>query len=444
MDVLRILEVSLGRVRIGTLSNYGQYFRFRPDPAWAADPRRLTASLSLVGVDDKSTSAILASATDARFSDTRLMPMFASLLPEGEFGRRRLAEARGCAEDDEIELLAAAGNDLQGAFVVRPLGAADVAQDVVEWHATLGREPVMGDQIVEPLEDGFSLSGVTPKFSMVQDGRRYTFHRHGQTGSVIVKLPSKRHPCMARNEFVAMKLAEAAGADVAAAELCPLDRIDLPAHVRAEYEAIGVAEGLVVQRFDRLADGERVHMEDFCQALAVQPRHKYGKAESYEAILVALDRHPLATRTVTDPLEFFRRQVINILVGNTDAHLKNWSVVYPDGKHFQLSKAYDIVSVSSLFGEVSPAEYGVNRAIDRKLSELDSEDMVAIAERRRIKAASKVEKVVRDTVLLAQREWPRLLDELDAPASMREHVESRLAGLPLAKVRRNAQSFRGG
>lgn len=58
-----------------------------------------------------------------------------------------------------------------------------------------------------------------------------------------------------------------------------------------------------------------------------------------------------------DVQEFVRRFVAFILMGNTDAHLKNWALLYPDGVTPQLSPLYDPVCVTALFAEAAPNDY---------------------------------------------------------------------------------------
>ncbi|WP_063796222.1 type II toxin-antitoxin system HipA family toxin [Chondromyces crocatus] len=100
----------------------------------------------------------------------------------------------------------------------------------------------------------------------------------------------------------------------------------------------------MIQRYDRLADGTRVHQEDFAQVRGVLPERKYGKA-SYEGlarIVGALCGHD-------GLLDFMRRVLFAILSGNDDAHLKNWSLLYPDGRTPRLAPVYDQISVREFF-----------------------------------------------------------------------------------------------
>src|SRR5260363_142559 len=73
------------------------------------------------------------------------------------------------------------------------------------------------------------------------------------------------------------------------------------------------------------------------------PKDKYGPQSAYIAALAAL--HAYSPKRYEDAAQFFRRQVVNVMMGNTDAHLKNFSFIYPDGRYPRLSPAYDMVPV---------------------------------------------------------------------------------------------------
>jgi serine/threonine-protein kinase HipA len=95
---------------------------------------------------------------------------------------------------------------------------------------------------------------------------------------------------------------------------------------------------LMVRRFDR-ANGTKIHQEDFAQVINLPPKHKYDHV-SYEQLAKLTEA--LIDGAARD--ELIRRLVFMIASGNGDAHLKNWSLVYPDRVHAQLSPLYDQVA----------------------------------------------------------------------------------------------------
>lgn len=412
-----------GRRAIGYLSQYGDILRVSFDEAYIADPGRPTLSLAYRGADEAATRAILASARDARVSrsDGRWPSYFQNLLPEGH-NRERLAQQRGCSADDEFELLAAAGHDLMGALEVEPVPTSEGIPDTVRhWHTALGLDVLEPGFVEMPVEDAAALPGVVTKFSAVQDGRRYVVKRHGAAGSFILKLPSTRHPDLVANEYTGYRLCGALGLDCAQAHVIGRADADLPEQV--PFEQI-----LAVRRFDRTPEGGRIHMEEFAQVLQYEPRQKYGRglATDWPAMLRVLDR--LSPNPVADVRECVRRLVAFILLGNSDAHLKNWALRYPDGVAPVLAPLYDPVCVAAFFEDVPARDYGVNRAIDATLRAFDWPALEALLRAAGLLRPARLLAIARDTVRQARADWPALLAQDGTPATVRRCVEARLAG----------------
>lgn len=413
------------RRAIGYLSQYGDLMRVSFDEAYINDPQRPTLSLAYVGASDADTRAILSAQRDERVarSDAHWPVYFQNLLPEGH-NRERLARERRCTVDDEFELLAAAGHDLMGAVEVEPVSPSqEIPHAVRHWHAALGLDVLEPGFVEEPMEDAASLPGVVTKFSAVQDGRRYVVQRRGgyggMAGDTILKLPTTAHPDLVANEFTGYQICKALGLDCAEASIISRSQADLPSDILFK-------EILAVQRFDRAAGGQRIHMEEFAQVLGYAPRHKYGKgiAHDYWRMLMLLDRY--SSRPALDVLEFARRFTAFILMGNTDAHLKNWALIYRDSRQPQLAPLYDPVCVSAFFEEVPPSAYAINRAIDKTLRAFTWDDFSALLKQAGLLRHSQILRKCKELVKAAQSDWPMLLK--DAPPAVRRCVEERLNG----------------
>lgn len=409
------------RRAIGYLSQYGDILRMSFDEDYIADARRPVLSLAYRGANETATREILASPQDVRLvrTDGRWPVYFENLLPEGH-NRERLAAERHCSPDDEFELLAAAGHDLMGALEVEPVPPREGVPDVVHrWHTALGLEMIEPGFVDTPVEDAASLPGVVTKFSAIRDGRRYIVKRQGRAGSVILKLPTTRHPDLVENEFTGYRLCEALDLDCAKAEIISRHDADLPEQVPFEHI-------LAVPRFDRLPDGRRVHMEEFAQVLQYPPRSKYGRGldVDYTTMLRVLDQ--LSGQPVRDVREFMRRLIAFILLGNTDAHLKNWALIYPDAQTPQLAPVYDPVCVAAFFHDVPPSHYGVNRAIDKTLRAFDWPALEALLKGAGLLRVGRLMTIARETVHEAQAVWPTMLD--DAPGAVKATVLERLNG----------------
>ena len=410
-----------GRSAIGHLSAYGDIIRVSFDETYVQDSGRPVLTLSLLGATDADTQAILRAPRDARLTNSggQLPVFFKNLLPEGH-NRDRLAKERGCDKDDEFELLAGAGHDLMGALEAEPVPSQEgIPQEVHHWHVAMGLDVLEPGFVEAPVEDAAALPGVVTKFSAVQEGRRYVVKRHGTAGSFILKLPSTRHPDLVEVEATGFALCRALELDCAQAQVISRDEAELPEQVQFEHI-------LAVKRFDRGPGGQRVHMEEFAQVLGYTPKQKYGVSLSadYSQMLRVLDYY--SQRPRQDVQEFINRFVAFILMGNTDAHLKNWALLYPDGRHPCLAPLYDPVSVSSFFAGAPALDYSVNRAIDAKLTVFTWEDLEGLLARGGVRRAREAVQRSKRLVARAQADWPALLK--DAPECMRTEVLRRLCG----------------
>ena len=155
-------------------------------------------------------------------------------------------------------------------------------------------------------------------------------------GEWIVKTPSTRHQDLPVNEYTVMKLAELAGVDIPEIKLVTLDQLqDLPP-INLPNEQHTYA----IRRYDRGEQHGRIHAQDFAQVLFKYAHEKYGTTnfEQVGKVIYQFTGHGLA-----NVQQMARRLLVNILLGNGDAHLKNWSLLYTDQMTVELAPAYDIV-----------------------------------------------------------------------------------------------------
>ncbi len=263
----------------------------------------------------------------------RLHPLLSNLLPEGAL-RALVAQSLKTHIDNEFDLLSAVGLNLPGALIVEPVAINEVPATIID---AMGDVDIVNQERVQT-EEKFSLAGVQMKFSMRELGDRFTFNQRGTLGDWIVKTPSTTHPDVPLNEYTAMRLAAMAGVNIPDIQLVDMSQLDnLPAiNLPKETKAFAI------KRFDR-DDQTRVHMEDFAQVLLKYPHEKYTGANA-EAIGKII--YEYSYNGLSDVQQYVRRLLINILLANGDAHLKNWSLYYPDKLTPRLSPAYDIVTTS--------------------------------------------------------------------------------------------------
>ncbi|MBP1853596.1 type II toxin-antitoxin system HipA family toxin [Rhizobium halophytocola] len=323
MPDVSVLSVRLYGEEIGTITYVGnEKTLFAFNDAYIENRERPT-----LGLQFKDSLGDLI--TDFRPYKIKLMPYFSNLLPEGHL-RRYLAEKADIHIDREFFLLWVLGQDLPGAITVVP---ADGEEWPDEAHNVLE-----GEAAKEAAEDAmrFSLAGVQLKFSAVQSASGgLTIPTSGVGGNRIVKLPSREFANVPENEFSMMSLARMVGINVPAIGLIDVRSIgNLPDGI----EKIG-RQAFVIERFDRNDDGSVTHVEDFAQVFNVYPEDKYKKA-SYRNLISVI----ASESDQDDVAEFFRRLAFNVLIGNGDMHLKNWSLIYPDRRNARLAPAYDFVS----------------------------------------------------------------------------------------------------
>lgn len=313
---IKVLEIFLKNEPIGTITNLpGDKNLFSFNQKYINNPHRSTLSLSF---KDPFGNLL----TDIKSTQTRLPPFFANLLPEG-YMRDYLANHARVNPTREFYLLSALGKDLPGAIRAIPMKTPYVVGEEEEEYGT--------EEILR-----FSLTGIQLKFSVLFENEvGLTIPANGSGGSWIIKLPSPTFKEVPQNEFAMMELARQIGIEVPKTALVPLEQIrGLPKDIKR----FGT-HAFAIKRFDRNEDGTATHMEDFAQVFGVYPEKKYRAASLRNIAEVIFSEIGLEGLT-----EFIRRFVFNALIGNGDMHLKNWSLLYSDGKRAKLAPAYDYVS----------------------------------------------------------------------------------------------------
>jgi serine/threonine-protein kinase HipA len=301
-SIERYYGVWLHEHRVGSITLSEGVIRFQLSESYIHDSNR--AVLGLLFEDDL---------VAIHRSKVRLPPWFSNLLPEGRL-REWIAQDKGVSENQELALLLKVGHDLPGAVRV---AEAEIDQKVFDAN----RREIFTD--LESDGDSknmwrFSLAGVALKFSMLRKGERFTSPGVGEGGDWIVKLPDQRYQNVPLNEFSMMELARKVGINVPEVRLVHRDQLtDVPANLWPASEDTAYA----IRRFDRTAERDLVHIEDFAQVRGFYPSKKYiGTFETLAALIYRqYDSESL--------IEFARRLAFNYVIGNGDAHLKNWETL---------------------------------------------------------------------------------------------------------------------
>ena len=386
------LRLSLNGQDIGVLTHYSggkNIFVFSPDYVALVKTERQTFTMTQLANEQYLLQPLI--------SSQKLAPVFSNLLPEGAL-RDWMAHSLKVHFDNEFPLMVHMGKNLPGALLAAPISAGNVPKWALD-H----REQVEAVQVDVELSQGkFSLAGVQMKFSSVKntDGR-YNIGQDANSNSWIIKTPSTIHKYVPYNEYTAMRLAEFVGVDIPEIKLVELIQLDNLPDIQLPNEVHAYA----IKRFDR-QEGQRVHTEDFAQVFQVYSHEKYQKF-NYEQIANAL--YQFGSQGLKDVQQMARRLLVNILLANGDAHLKNWSLIYQDSNRPMLSPAYDIVStLPYVEGE---QEFALNMAKNKNWYQADMASFEAWAKRIGVPwQAIKVH--LEDTLELARGNWMKLLTEL--------------------------------
>lgn len=281
------------------------------------------------------------------FSKLETRNYFEGLLPEG-FSRRAVANYVKVSEDDYLAILESLGRECLGALVIINKGEPWVKGEYIklseEEVAKLAAEGASKSTEILT-ETHLSLTGASGKVGLYYDEKEKTWYlpKGIKASTHIVKQSHVRLERIVLNEFFCMNVAKKLG-------------IDIP-----ETFIVNIGDGkdsevlFATKRYDRklAADGGctenhaspmRLHQEDFCQALGIPASEKYEHDnQEYMKKMFELIRR-VSSNPLEDQLKLWDMIVVNYLIGNTDCHIKYYSLIYSENlKSVRLAPAYDIV-----------------------------------------------------------------------------------------------------
>jgi serine/threonine-protein kinase HipA len=265
--------------------------------------------------------------------------VFGGLLPEGD-GREALARNLGISAGNDYGLLEEVGGDCAGAIALLQPGSDLPTVPEMRWLDMTDLDDILRELPQQPLAadpaEGIrlSLAGAQPKMPVILDGDRI-----GQPTNVaaptthIIKPEPQTFPGLVDNEAFCMDLARA---------------IDLTVGTVTKQTSGSGLPYLLVERYDRDLTAEpirRLHQEDFCQALGVPADRKYQN-EGGPGVRSAIELLRSASPApALDVPRLWSALVFNWLIGNCDAHAKNFSLLYDTGAP-TLAPLYDLVSTT--------------------------------------------------------------------------------------------------
>lgn len=267
------------------------------------------------------------------------LAVFGGLLLEGE-GRETVARKLGISVHNTYALLHELGGDCAGAIALvdadyempntperRVISPEDLDRTIRE----LPERPLAADA-----EAGtrLSLAGAQPKLPVVIEEDEVSLPLNLATATThIIKPEPATFPGLVDNEAFCMRLAQ---------------RVGLPVASVSKFKTISGMPCLLIDRYDRDPTADpirRLHQEDFCQALGHPSERKYqdeGGPSANQAVALLRDASAVPAQ---DLPTFWRALVFNWLIGNCDAHAKNYSLLYDAGAP-TLAPLYDLVSTT--------------------------------------------------------------------------------------------------
>ncbi|MFO8141093.1 MAG: type II toxin-antitoxin system HipA family toxin, partial [Marinobacter sp.] len=304
---IKTLDVSVSGKLVGELQKHSQF-------CFAYD----------TSADEAQSVSLTMPVRSSEFRRSTLHPVFEMNLPEGYLRQRIIERFRKHATVDEMFFLALQGDrsigrlGFQSKGVTRKTVEGTSLQTLVKAH-----NPELFEQLVDRYLEQTTIAGVQPKVLVPEstEPKSAIF-----LPELIVKAAGPEFPDLTVNEFVCMSIAREAGLAV------------------PEFHLSENARLFIMCRFDIGADSERLGMEDICGLMGLVAEDKYRR--SYEQVAKAVGIY--SDQPNRDLEILFRSLCVSVLVGNGDAHLKNFAMLYRDasaGKAW-LSPAYDIVNTT--------------------------------------------------------------------------------------------------
>jgi serine/threonine-protein kinase HipA len=366
----RILDVYLHRQRAGALTQNNQGdIVFEYDGNYLGNPsaRPLSQSLPLA---------------QKRFNRRECRPFFAGVLPE-ESKREIIAHNLGISAKNDFALLEQIGGECAGAVTFLPKGTPlPACEDAYRPLSETELASILRSLPKRPLLAGeagirLSLAGAQDKIAVKVEGGTICLPLNGSPSTHILKPRIERFEGVVFNEELCMRLSTAVGIPTAGVR-------------------IGVVEGIhyiLVERYDRArvsppGGGQprllREHQEDFCQALGIVSEHKY-QGEGGPSLKQCFE---LVRNTSSLPLvdlqSLLNAVIFNLLIGNNDAHGKNFSLIYRTDGQTRLAPLYDLVSTVA-YPELSPrmamkigGEYDSEKVGPKQIGKLADEAALSI------------------------------------------------------------------
>ncbi len=316
------LAVWVDGTRVGELIQENYEYTFQYNNIQSLDPERDLVSLTMP--------------IRAKRYDTQvLMPPFQTSLPGGallENLRTKFNKVLDISND--IVLLQLVGNNTIGRVRFTPvdesLGTLKSSEYSLKELLTHPETEALFIELLDQFSEQSGISGVQPKVLWSQEGQKVALLRD----NYILKAAGSDYFGLAVNEFFCLEAAKAAG-------------LQTP-----EYSLAESGELLAVKRFDVREEGQQLAFEEVCALLGRPNNAKY--TGSYEEVVDLIQKVPCEP-TAESNRQIYKSIILNMLIKNGNAHLKNFGVLYDDTNHKWLAPFYDIVNTTIYIPKDLPA-----------------------------------------------------------------------------------------
>ncbi len=317
------------------------------------------------------------------FSQKQCIPFFSGLLPE-EDSRKKIADYLHISETSTLKLLEALGGECAGLISILSEDEEDSSSKEKSYKLdSKNYELLDGNRLSEFIEKmntrplikaddklRLSLAGAQEKLALAKINGEWYLPLNGAPSTHILK-PARTGSLssLAQNEYICMKLAKSFGLPVPDVDLLNIAGKDI----------------FVVERYDRIKEADsiqRLHQEDFCQALGIMSTSKYqndggpGIADIFNTILKVCTVPALETQ------KFLKYVLFNYVMGNCDSHGKNYSLLYKNNR-VELSPLYDVVSTIIYSGLTDKLSMKIGKHYE--IQKVTQEDFSLLAESLNIK-----------------------------------------------------------
>ena len=251
------------------------------------------------------------------FGDKETRSFFSNLLPEGDVVKK-IAQIKQVSLNNPFALLRELGGECAGAVSLYPQDMTPIFDDTLNEISEEELATLLNKLSQTPLLTGegirLSLAGAQEKLALTifPDDDKYYKPSDKYISTWILKPENRNFPDLIYNEYFCMKLAGLMGLNVATSKI----------------KKFGSVTAYMTKRFDRQNTIQRIQQEDFCQGLGLSNK-KYQRTEGGPSLKQCFQFiHNNLANKAKDELHFLKSIVFNFLIGNSDAHGKNFSYLH--------------------------------------------------------------------------------------------------------------------